>query len=67
VVSIGAGHSHSAAVTSEGELYMWGMKNYLEPQLLKVNEYPRMLQRGQSRHTRACRGHTTGLEQEHGP
>lgn len=39
VVSIGAGHSHSAAVTSEGELYMWGMKNYLEPQLLKVPKH----------------------------
>lgn len=38
VVSIAAGHSHSAALTDQGELYMWGMKVYLEPQLLKVSK-----------------------------
>jgi len=38
VVRIAAGHSHSAAVTEAGELYMWGMKVYLEPHHLKVGE-----------------------------
>lgn len=38
IVRIAAGHSHSAAVTEAGELYMWGMKIYLEPHHLKVGE-----------------------------
>uniref|UniRef100_A0A7S2AQB8 RCC1-like domain-containing protein n=1 Tax=Octactis speculum TaxID=3111310 RepID=A0A7S2AQB8_9STRA len=36
IKEIAAGHSHAAALTSDGVLYMWGMKNYLEPQVFKV-------------------------------
>merc|ERR1711862_444883 len=32
VTQIAAGHGHSACVTDNGEFYMWGMKNFLEPQ-----------------------------------
>ncbi len=35
VASIAAGHSHSAALTEGGELFMWGMKLYLEPHPFK--------------------------------
>ena len=38
IKAIAAGHSHSAAVTEGGELYMWGMKIYLEPHIFKVGE-----------------------------
>lgn len=33
VKKIAAGHSHAAAVTDDGELFMWGSSVYLEPQL----------------------------------
>ena len=35
VRTVAAGHSHSAVVTVKGELFMWGMKAYLEPNLFK--------------------------------
>ena len=33
VEKIAAGHSHAAAITDDGELFMWGSGLYLEPQL----------------------------------
>jgi alpha-tubulin suppressor-like RCC1 family protein len=36
VKAIAAGHSHSAAITEEGHVYMWGLKAYLEPHRFKV-------------------------------
>jgi len=32
VTQISAGHGHSACATDDGELYIWGMKSFLEPQ-----------------------------------
>ena len=32
VVSVHCGHSHAAAVTASGRLYVWGMKIWLQPQ-----------------------------------
>jgi alpha-tubulin suppressor-like RCC1 family protein len=32
IVAMSAGHSHAAAVTEDGKLFMWGMKRYLEPE-----------------------------------
>ena len=40
IVHISAGHSHAAAVTKEGELYMWGMKNHLAPKKFMVAKDP---------------------------
>ena len=33
VTKIAAGHSHAAAVTDDGELFMWGSSAYLDPHL----------------------------------
>ncbi len=38
VAYVSAGHSHSAAITENGALYMWGMKNFLEPHVFKIGE-----------------------------
>lgn len=46
VAHVAAGHSHSAAVTEEGELYMWGMKIHLEPQVFRVGEGDKVWQVG---------------------
>jgi alpha-tubulin suppressor-like RCC1 family protein len=40
VTSIAAGHSHSAAIVDDGDLYMWGMKLHLDPHKFEVR--PRM-------------------------
>lgn len=32
MTQIAAGHGHSACVTDDGELFIWGMKLFLEPQ-----------------------------------
>lgn len=37
IKAIATGHSHSAAISESGELFMWGMKLYLEPQLFKCS------------------------------
>ena len=44
IKSIAAGHSHSAAITESGELYMWGMKVFLEPQSFQVSRRDRTRQ-----------------------
>jgi alpha-tubulin suppressor-like RCC1 family protein len=31
IVSISAGHSHAAAISEQGELFVWGMGLYMEP------------------------------------
>jgi len=36
IAVIAAGHSHAALCTTQGELYMWGMKNYLSPKKFDV-------------------------------
>ena len=46
VAKIGTGHSHSACITNRGELFIWGMNRYLEPELVtsllhtKVSFFP---------------------------
>ena len=32
VTKIAAGHSHAAAITADGELFIWGSNIFLEPQ-----------------------------------
>jgi len=32
IVKIAAGYSHSACISDAGEFYLWGMRNFLEPQ-----------------------------------
>ncbi len=34
VVKISAGHSHAAALTDKGELFMWGMNTFPQPELI---------------------------------
>eukprot|EP00550_Attheya_septentrionalis_P009578 CAMPEP_0198288576 /NCGR_PEP_ID=MMETSP1449-20131203/7027_1 /TAXON_ID=420275 /ORGANISM="Attheya septentrionalis, Strain CCMP2084" /LENGTH=402 /DNA_ID=CAMNT_0043986739 /DNA_START=186 /DNA_END=1390 /DNA_ORIENTATION=+ len=34
VTKVSAGHSHAACVTSNGELFVWGSGNHLEPELM---------------------------------
>ncbi|CAM9722267.1 unnamed protein product [Discosporangium mesarthrocarpum] len=43
VVTCAAGHSHAAAVTEEGKLFMWGMKRYLEPEWMSALEGKRVV------------------------
>lgn len=38
IKTIAAGHSHAALVTGGGDLWMWGMKTYLEPKKFDVPE-----------------------------
>merc|ERR1712146_249934 len=38
VVQISAGRSHAAALTDKNELYIWGLKQSLEPSLYKLPE-----------------------------
>jgi alpha-tubulin suppressor-like RCC1 family protein len=35
IVSISAGHSHAAAISSQGELFYWGMALHMEPVLVE--------------------------------
>jgi len=38
IKAIAAGHSHAALLTAGGDLWMWGMKTYLEPKKFDVPE-----------------------------
>ena len=40
LTQVAAGHSHAALVTTEGALWMWGMKNYLSPKVRGRRGFP---------------------------
>uniref|UniRef100_A0A7S1B633 RCC1-like domain-containing protein n=1 Tax=Corethron hystrix TaxID=216773 RepID=A0A7S1B633_9STRA len=58
VIKIAAGYGHSACITEEGECFMWGMKRFLEPELLTVLLHTRCVD------VKCGRGYTAVLDDQ---